>query len=64
MLRATSLRHNKKGDEVCTGKRLENDECGPNPENYKIEDHVEFYITLEQKTEGVWHPFNAEDVQM
>lgn len=49
---------------MCRGKKLERDECGPNPENYKIEDHVEFYITLEQKTEGHWYPFNADDVEM
>ena len=46
------------------GERKKQDLCGPNPENYKIEDHVEFYISLEQKTEGKWHPYNAEDVQM
>ena len=59
VLRATSLRHNKVG-ERCTNV----EECGPNPENYKLEDHIEFWITLEQMTEGQWHPYNADDVQM
>jgi hypothetical protein len=27
-----------------------------------IEDNVEFYIDLEQKTEGKWAPFIANDV--
>ena len=43
MLRATNLRHNKKG-ESCREKSIT--EC-PNPENYKIEDQVEFYIDLQ-----------------
>ena len=43
MLRAVHLRHNKKGDTRCTGS---DEKCGANPENYKIEDHVEFYIDL------------------
>lgn len=58
VLRASNLRHNKKGEICPAGK-----EC-PNPENYKIEDHVEFYIDLEQKTNGVWQPFFAEDIQL
>ena len=59
LLRATNLRHNKKG-EAC--KNLE--ECGPNPENYKIEDQVEFYVNIEQMTAGKWQPYNADDIQM
>ena len=61
ILKTTHLRHNKKG-EACKEENL--DDCGPNPENYKIEDNVEFYINIEQMTEGKWHPYNAEDVQM
>ena len=60
VLRATNLRHNKQG-ESCREKSIE--DC-PNPENYKIEDHVEFYIDLEQKTEGQWHPYEANDIQL
>jgi hypothetical protein len=60
VLRAQNLRHVKKGEKVCS--TLERDDCGPNPENYKIEDHVEFYINLEQKVKGKWYPYNAEDV--
>lgn len=29
-----------------------------------IEDHVEFYIDIEEKMEGVWRPFEADDVQL
>lgn len=61
VLRATNLRHNKKGEACSRDKSIE--EC-PNPENYKIEDNVEFYIDLEQKTDGEWHPFIAEDIQL
>jgi oligosaccharyltransferase complex subunit beta len=61
ILRATNLRHNKKG-EKCTAEDLS--ECNANPENYMLEDHVEFYIDLEQKTDGVWAPFIADDVQL
>lgn len=61
VLRATHLRHNKRGDEVC---HPETTVCGPNPENYKIEDHIEFYVEMEQKTKGAWHAYHATDVQM
>ena len=47
VLRSTSLRHNKVGERC-----MSVEECGPNPENYKLEDHIEFWITLEQMTEG------------
>ncbi len=57
VLRARNLRHNKKG-EKCTG------EICANPENYQLEDNVEFYVELEQKTNGVWAPFIANDVQL
>ena len=60
-MRATNLRHNKKGTSCPREKPLI--EC-PNPENYKIEDHVEFYIDLEQKIDGKWHPFDAKDIQL
>ena len=38
--------------------------CPSNPENYQLEDHVEFYIDIERKTEGVWAPYIADDVQL
>ena len=44
VLRASNIRHNKKG-EACS-RETTVAEC-PNPENYKIEDHVEFYVDLE-----------------
>ena len=62
VLRASNLRHNKKG-EACSQDKLSLEEC-PNPENYKIEDHVEFYIELEQKTDGEWRPYIADDIQL
>ena len=58
VLRATNLRHNAKGN-ACKV-----DEDCPNPENYKIEDHVEFYIDLDVKIEGVWYPYEADDIQL
>ena len=61
MLRATNLRHNKKGEACPRSQSIE--DC-PNPENYKLEDHVEFYIDLEQKMEGKWYPFVADDIQL
>ena len=61
VLRASNLRHNKQGEACPREQSLQ--EC-PNPENYKIEDHVEFYIDLEQKSEGKWHPFDANDIQL
>ena len=61
VLRATNLRHNKKGEACPRHKSIE--EC-PNPENYKIEDNIEFYIDLEQKIEGYWLPYVAEDIQL
>ena len=51
VLRTSNLRHNKKG-EACQHK--DPNSCPVNPENYKIEDHVEFYIDIEQLVEGVW----------
>jgi len=57
VLRASNLLHNKVG-------QPKQSEGEPNPENYFIEDHVEYYITLEQKTKGKWHPLIASDVQM
>lgn len=44
VLRASNLRHNKKGEQCKPATSLL--EC-PNPENYKIEDHVEFFVDLE-----------------
>ena len=61
VLRASNLRHNKKGEACERGTSVE--EC-PNPENYKIEDNIEFYIDLEQKVEGEWRPYIADDIQL
>ena len=55
------MRHNKKGEACERGTSVE--EC-PNPENYKIEDNIEFYIDLEQKVEGEWRPYIADDIQL
>jgi hypothetical protein len=62
-LRTTNLRHNKKGDQRCIGEVYEKCEYA-NPENYKIEDHVEFYIDVEQKMNGKWHPFVSEELPL
>ena len=61
VLRTSNLRHNKKGEACESDQSIE--EC-PNPENYKIEDHIEFYVDLEQKTDGVWQPYIADDIQL
>ena len=61
MLRSQHLRHNKRG-EACTESDL--DHCGPNPENYKIQDNLEFFVNVDQMTEGEWHPFVADDIQL
>ena len=61
VLRTRNLMHNKRG-ERCT--ESDPSKCGPNPENYMIEDHVEFYIDIEEKFEGKWKPYVAEDIQL
>lgn len=37
---------------------------GVNPENYFIEDVIEYFVTIEQKVRGQWQPFSAKDVQL
>ena len=61
MLRASKMRHNK------AGSKWE----GVNPENYRIKDHIEFYVDLEYYSfdpdtmiYGKWEPLAAKDVQL
>ena len=57
VIRAVNLRHNKKGE------KCKEENC-QNPENYKIEDNVEFYIDIQQKTRGHWHPYISQEVPL
>jgi hypothetical protein len=57
----TNLRHNKKGDTRCVG---DTSKCLANPENYKIEDHIEIYMDLDLKMNGKWQPFVSSEVPM
>jgi hypothetical protein len=57
----TNLRHNKKGDTRCVG---DTSKCLANPENYKIEDHIEIYMDLDLKMNGKWQPFVSNEVPM
>ena len=57
----TNLRHNKKGDTRCVG---DTSKCLANPENYKIEDHIEIYMDLDLKMKGKWQPFVSNEVPM
>lgn len=61
MLRVTNLRHNKKGDSRCVG---DTSKCLANPENYKIEDHIELYVDLDLKMNGKWSPFISDEIPL
>jgi len=61
VLKVSNLRHNKKGDTRCVGDTRK---CIANPENYKIEDNVEFYIDLSLKMNGKWQPFISRELPM
>jgi len=53
VVRATNVRHNKVGD----------DRNGANPENYKREVDIEYFIDIHEKKNGEWIPWVADDVQ-
>lgn len=55
VLRVSEIRHQKEGTVNQDGK---------NPENYFIEDRIEYFARIEQKTKGQWAPFNANDMQL
>lgn len=53
VLRVDKVRHNKLGDQW----------NGANPENYKREVDIEYFIDIYEKKNGNWIPFVADDVQ-
>lgn len=53
VLRVDNVRHNKLGD-----KR-----GGSNPENYKRQVDIEYFVDIHQKMNGEWVPYVADDVQ-
>lgn len=55
VLRVSNIRHQKKGTE---------NSDGVNPENYFIEDRIEYFVTIDQKTNGQWVPYSADDLQL
>jgi len=54
VLRANNVRHNKVGDKP---------DALNNPENYKRQVDIEYYIDLYTKQNGEWVPYVADDVQ-
>lgn len=53
VLQVKSILHQKEGT---TGNN--------NPENYYIEDRIEYYLSVEQKFKGIWHPYICDDMQL
>ena len=53
VIRVDNVRHNKVGDKW----------DGHNPENYKRQVDIEYFIDIYEKKAGQWVPFNADDVQ-
>lgn len=53
VLRVDNIRHNKIGDKW----------DGANPENYKRQVEVEYFIDIFQKKDGQWIPYVASDIQ-
>lgn len=53
VIRVDNVRHNKVGDKW----------DGHNPENYKRQVDIEYFIDIHQKKAGQWVPFVADDVQ-
>lgn len=54
VLRIDNVRHNKAGDTP---------DANNNPENYKRQVDIEYYIDIYQKNGNQWIPFVADDVQ-
>lgn len=52
VLKVENVRHNKKGDKW----------EGVNPENYKRQVEIEYFIDIYEKQKGQWIPFVADDV--
>ena len=53
VLRASNVKHNKLGDTW----------NGANPENYKREVDIEYFIDIEERRNGQWIPYVGDDVQ-
>ena len=53
LLRTRDIKHQKQG----TTPNL-----GQNPENYFIEDRIEYFVSIDQKTKGKWHPYISNDL--
>lgn len=53
MLRYDNVRHNKKGDTP---------DVNNNPENYKRQVDIEYYIDIYLKNGNKWVPYVADDV--
>ena len=56
VLRVNEIRHHKEGSEL--------DRDSANPENYFIEDRIEYFVTIDQKTKGAWSPLVKDDLQL
>jgi len=54
VLKANNVRHNKAGDKP---------DPLNNPENYKRQVEIEYYIDIYTKKNGEWVPYVADDVQ-
>ena len=52
VLKVDKVRHNKVGDEW----------TGANPENYKRQVDIEYFIDIYEKQRGEWVPYVADDV--
>ena len=53
VLRVDNVRHHKAGEQW----------NGANPENYKREVDIEYYIDVQEKKNGQWLPYIADDIQ-
>lgn len=53
VIRVDNVRHNKVGD----------DWDGSNPENYKRQVDIEYFVDIYLKQNGEWVPFVADDIQ-
>lgn len=58
VLRVNSVKHQKEG----SGLALSENYLAP--ENYFIEDKIEYFLSISQKNHGVWSDFEARDIQM
>ena len=52
VLKTSNVRHRKVGDSW----------TGANPENYKRQVDIEYFVDIHEKKNGAWVPFVADDV--